>query len=504
MISTTITIEHLWLVAGISGAVGGVVGAAMCISLHRFLSCAPLLIGLLATAAMAQSPLLDVRTALADSQTLANPAQARYLSLSYLPATLRGDCIVAVNYAVNSLSRTRGIYQVAVVSPTVLRIDAEQYCNDAKELDQWESAWSNLAATDPYFHLTTQVAYAGKVQTVIVAGGWTDPTSEAALRQRTATPGYGAILRADWFAVKALDPPYYYQFSGTGATEEEWLKSLGVDAATVDRLQANAGANLLLSGVTKKTRRVIWSQGPLGGWYKTLDVRVADAARSPFYRPISADGSATKFDAAEEFALLGNGMWATLIADNKGKRLDVVDPVIAHDYIAESYGAADVQIYAGRSCIVCHGGESGLNSFTDDQSRLLRTKKGRVELRSYSPDLVRRTLSFYDEPRLQRQLKFDRETHEMAVKRACDTTPAKATAALQNLAKNLLYDPVAPQKAACEIGVPEKDLIEVIDGTSDPVGIALAEGDSVQRGNFEAFYPELSLKAERWNKDHPK
>ncbi len=459
---------------------------------------APVLVGLFCTAAMAQTPLLDVRSALADAQTLPNPQHVRYLSLSSIAAEKRLECFIAINHAVNDLSRTRGIYPVASVTPTLVRIDVSQYCNDAAELESWEGAWSSLSQSDPYFHLATQVSYAGKIQTVVVAGGWTDPKTEAALRQVTNTPSNGCILRADWFVARALVAPNYYQFLGAADNQTGWYKSLGVDAKVIDALEANAGANLFVSAVTHKNRRVIWAQGPLGGVYQTLDVKVDDAKHNPFYRPIAADGSQVQFDAGEFFALGRNGMWQTFIADAKGKRLDVVDPVIAHDYLAESDGAADVQVYAGRNCLVCHGAESGLNSFSDDQSRLLRTSKGRIELRSYSPEYVRRVVSFYDDDRLQRQLRFDRETHDMAVKRACGCSPAKATAALEATVKRLEYDVVSQQQAAIELGVPEEKIVAVIDGTHDPNCIALAEEHGITRAAFESCWPELAVKAENW------
>jgi hypothetical protein len=61
----------------------------------------------------------------------------------------------------------------------------------------------------------------------------------------------GAILRADYFAAAALKPPAYYAFAGIPATETEFLKGFGIDKAVIERLEANAGANLHESGVTR-------------------------------------------------------------------------------------------------------------------------------------------------------------------------------------------------------------------------------------------------------------
>src|SRR4029077_5366924 len=98
-------------------------------------------------------------------------------------------------------------------------------------------------------------------------------------------------------------------------TLEGWLRQFGADAKLAEQLEANSGANLFVSGITLKPRRVVWEQGILGGVYSTLDSKQADAAHDPFYRPISADGSQVKFDAQELFAMRANGFWATFIAD---------------------------------------------------------------------------------------------------------------------------------------------------------------------------------------------
>ena len=90
--------------------------------------------------------------------------------------------------------------------------------------------------------------------------------------------------------------------AGVAARESDFLKALGVDAKRIEQLRANAGANLILSGVTQKPRRVVWQQGPLGGVYSTLDVERVAAERDPLRRPLSADGLAFEYDASEWFA----------------------------------------------------------------------------------------------------------------------------------------------------------------------------------------------------------
>jgi hypothetical protein len=434
------------------------------------------------------------------------PARYRWLTLGHLPADAQAEAVIAVNYALNAVSRVRAITPAVQVAPTVLRIDVSAYCQDEKQIDSWELAWGEIAKRDSYHHLTTQVQLGSRIETMSVAGGWlgapapAGPPVEDRIRAATATPQFGAVLRADYFVAAALKAPDYYRFFGAADALDGWLKQFGADAKLAEQLEASNGANLFVSGITLKPRRVTWQQGILGGVYSTLDSKRADAARDPFYRPISADGSQVKFDAQELFAMRANGFWATFIADAAGKRLDVVDPqIVSRDYAIAELGAADTQIYAGRNCLICHSA-SGLNTFSDDQSKLLRTTRGRAELLSYNPGYVRRVLGFYDDERLQRQMKIDRELHELAVKRACGTTPEKAVAAVGATIKRAEFDPVTPQIAADELQCSVDELPDVIDGTHDPNLAGLVEGHAINRQAWQSAYPEAAFKRANWRK----
>src|SRR5262249_9493024 len=128
--------------------------------------------------------------------------------------------------------------------------------------------WEAIAAEDPYFHLRTTVLdpHTHRSKTVFTDGGWLDLATAAALRQ--ATHSGGALLRADFFVARGTVSnrgAFYYQLAGTPETEAESYKLLGIDIKTIARLQADAGANLIRSGVTHKVRRVARRQGPLGG-----------------------------------------------------------------------------------------------------------------------------------------------------------------------------------------------------------------------------------------------
>ncbi len=287
--------------------------------------------------------------------------------------------------------------------------------------------------------------------------------------------------------------PRYYEFAGIPATESEFLKSLGVDAATIDRLRANAGANLLISGVTQKPRRIVWSQGPLGGVYETLDIQQVDASRDPIRRPLSVGDVSLQYDAGEWFAMAPNGLWRVALYDSKGKQQQSVPDRIAKD-TSDPHGDGIVTPLV--SCIRCHT-ESGLRPFRDDQTRLLAS--GRVDLRSYDPAIVRRAAEFYDEPRLQRQMAFDRETYGAAVARATGLKAEDLAAALARTVREFAYLPPSREQAARELGIAESSLRDALAPSQDPILLALVEGQAVLRGQWESSFAEAARLAAVWN-----
>ena len=348
-----------------------------------------------------QSPASELRAAVVDIEGLpaATRTGVRYLSLYAVPAVRRAEVRRVASYTLNALSRTRAITTPTAVTPTLLRLSISNYVNDRAEFDAWSAVWEKLVETDAYWHQRTEVLVpevGGRRSEVrkafTIDGPWLDPINAAKLRAYSSSGG--AILQADDFVARSTATPNYYAFAGVPATETEFLKSLGVDPATIDRLRANAGANLVISGVTQKPRRIVWSQGPLGGVYETFDVAAVDAQRDPIRRPLSAGGVNLKYDAGEWFAVAPNGLWRVALYDSAGKLQQSVPDKIAKD-TSDPHG--DGIVTPMISCIRCHT-ESGLRPFRDDQTRLFST--GRVDLRSYDPTIVQRAVEFYDEPRL--------------------------------------------------------------------------------------------------------
>jgi hypothetical protein len=466
----------------------------------------------------AQSPATELAAAVADLDRMQHREQptTRYLSLYSILPDRRGQVAAVASFTLNALSRGRAIMRPKRISDTLLRFNIEDYTTNHRETKDWLAAWEKIVELDPYWHIRTEViasvgnALRGvpespnglatptrpterhrgrslQTQPVTVDGGWVGLANAAQLKRLTGSAG--ALLRADHFIAAATVPPRYYEFAGVAANEAEFLKSLGVDAKTIEKLRANAGANLIHSGVTFKPRRVIWQQGPLGGVYSTLDVERVAADRDPLRRPLSAGGLAFQYDASEWFAMRANGLWLTALFDRAGGRQDSVPERIAKD---TSDPAGDGVVVPMLSCIRCHR-ESGLRPFRDDQTALLNDG---IELRAFRAADARRVAEFYDEPRLQRQLAFDRETYSRAVARATDDMrPPDLADALATTVREFAYKPVTPAQAARELGCDDDTMRQALTASRDPILLLLARGRPILRGQWESSFAEAAIVA---------
>jgi hypothetical protein len=428
------------------------------------------------------------------------------------------------SYTLNALSRSRAIVSPKRITDTLLRFDIEHYTTEKTATHDWLAAWEKIVEIDPYWHIRTDVVAAGKIlpglpeslshavftfrpksnvpspkppdltrhstldiqpQTITVNSGWVDLAAAARLQQLTASTG--ALLRADHFIAAAAVPPRYYEFAGVAPKESDFLESLGVDVQRIEQLRANAGANLILSGVTRKPRRIVWQQGPFGGVYTTLDVERVAADRDPIRRPLSADGLALEYDASEWFAMRANGLWLTALFNRAGQRQDSVPDRVAKD---TSDPATDGIVVPLLSCIRCHR-EGGLRPFRDDQHALLADG---IELGTLREKDARRVVEFYDEPRLQRQIEFDRETYSRAVARAtAGMRPPDLADALARTAREFLYTPVKPEQAARELGTNLDSMRRSLISSRDPILLMLCADRSVLRGQWESSFAEAAV-----------
>lgn len=432
------------------------------------------------------SPASEARAAYLDCEKVGAEYQrgVRYVTLYKFPPDERKEAAKVLSYSLNALSRSRVITAPFWISDTLARFSIINYAPQASEYHAWQSAWEQLGAKDTTFGIITEVLDPTTHKTIItrVDGGWLDASYQK-LKAKTASNA--PILPADWFIYHALTSPHYDAFVGIPETEAAFLKSIGIDTKTIEKLRANAGANLIISGVTGKPRRVVWTQGPLGGYYATLDVEQVDAERDPLRRPINADGATFKFDVTEGFAIAPNGLFRTVLFNAQGQRQDTVpDKVAKRD-------DGDGIIYNHHSCIVCHK-EAGLRPFVDDQTRL--TAKAPVQ--SYNPEYTNRILEFYDEPRLARQMAFDRATYTAAIAQATGgMKPEEFSAALGRCIAYYIDAPITCETAAREVGQTVDDFKRANVNSDDPHILNLIHDGETLRGSWESSFAAAMLAA---------
>lgn len=452
------------------------------------------------------SPQGELRTALADLEARV-PAEAwpttRYLSAYALPPAEWPAAAAVASFVLNSVSRSELLVRPEVVPGTggrLLRISLADY-----ELPP--ELWERLASRDPYWHQRTRVVAPGAASlkqtvlaeaaeadertataeplTVYTDGGWLDLA--AAARLRNLTTSGGALLRVDEFLARAattLDGGLYYELAGVPEREADFFSLLGVDPATVERLLAEQGANLIYSQVTRKLRRVVRRQGPLGGVWTTFDVARSTADRDPFRRPGPFD-----YDAGEHIAAKANGLHLYALYDARGVRQDTVPDAIAKDH-RDALGPGIVVPLL--SCVRCHV-EDGLRPVVNDQARLLGG--GRVALWADDPREARRLAAFYGRP-LEKPLTRDRTDFAEALAAATGgLASADLALLLDRLLSGYLYRLVGPGDAARELGLDRAALTERLWASHDPVLLGLAEGLSVQREQWIDAFAEAAVLA---------
>lgn len=447
---------------------------------------------LIATVALSATPADAVAGALADVQAVAPIArqQTRYLSLYNIAPSSRPTVIAAVSYALNAVSRSGVIVRPTQVSPDLLRIDLAAY-SDTKSNAAYKQvfqAWEKLASQDPYFHLRTEFLdpHKGKIKQATVIGGWTNLRNHQALVQSTGS--FGPILRADWFVCALLVPPVYYDWLNIPSKEADFFRSIGIETATINKLAADAAANLFHSDVTGKPRRVIYRPGPLGGLWVTKDAGVDTADRNPIRIPVDFGAVRLKFDATEVFFALPNGMWGTAIFDGQGNRLNAVVAGVATDTTAP---AGHQELVPLISCIRCHErqGNAGMIPFADDQTTLPQPQS------PYYPQVERRIAELYNTPRLSKEMQRDRQDYADAVMLACGLSSKQAAECVSAVFDFHAYRMVGLVDAAAEVGLDIQEFVRRTAGNPDPAILALRTGHKVTRRTWESSFQEAALIA---------
>jgi len=425
----------------------------------------------------------------------------RYVTFYHLPPPERRRAGAVLSLVLNSVSRADAIVRPKPVPDTDDRLWRFSLADYRLPADVWEL----LASHDPYFHVRTRVRVRGSGFGVQGSGLETsspqprtlnpEPRTEVvftdngldlalAARLRALTGSGGALLRGDYFLTQAtttLDGGVYYELAGIADTEEAFFTSIGLDTDSIDRLRADAGANMFRSLVTFKPRRVVRRQGPLGGAWHTYDTAAATPERDPIRNPF-----AFEYDAGEHIAAKRNGLHLYALFDRAGRRQASVPDNIAKD-TSDPHGSGIVAPMI--SCLRCHL-EDGLRPVANDQRRLLDAG---IEVFTERPRDAERLAAFYFAD-LEKQLRRDREDFSQAVASATGgLSGAAASAALAELVNRYRNDLVDAPRAATELGVDAVSMRAAFRTSHDPILSALAADIAVDRRQWEAAFAEAAL-----------
>lgn len=444
-------------------------------------------IGLACGYAAGQTPTVELAAVSADLDQHV-PASSwpttRYLSLYNLPRSKWSEVQAVASLTLNLVSRSAIIVHPQIVPGSggrLLRFDLAVY---GLPTAVWEAM---VSAGEPYWHIRTQVAAKDpkKPQSVYTDGGWLNLDVAAAVRAKTGTGG--ALVRADWFVAKAIttvDNGFYYELTGVAEAKnaDTLYEQLGIDFRATDRLNVEAWAILIRSGVTNRFRRVVRRQGVAGGAWKTEDSIDEAAEEDPLRNPLNR-----AHDASEHVLAKSNGLPLLILFDGQGNPVDVAPQNLATDHTS-AHG--DGQLAPALSCLVCHR-EDLLRPFGNDLSALLAGDVEAYFARAEDAAKARAVLT----RQVGKQLERDREDFARAVNAATGGLDVEAAAAaVAVLYRSYAFDQVSPDNARRELGVPESlPLRQVLGRSLDPILLALCEGMSVQRKQFEASFAEAAM-----------
>jgi len=417
------------------------------------------------------------------SESLGEGARTvRYIQLTGTDDDHNARQVVALNYLSNTFSRSRALVKFEPIEDMpIVAIDLAELADPIdfdKSLAELIAAWELVVAVDPYWHIP--VIDADKTKTV-VAGPWCQLQLS---RLQVTTGSAGAILRVDHFIARAGADVTFNAFAGVPATQSDYLKLFGVDDADIAKRLGHTSANLPISAVTFKPRRIVSRSGPHGPYISTEDGENDNAAANPFHFPVTIKGKGVQVDAFEVFALKSNGMWGVAIFDGAGKRADTVP-----DKIAKNTQSRDGIIRNGADCFICHGLNggtgAGLQPFQPDfQTRL--NARGIIG----DPTIVGVVASTYNPRVLQKSIERSLDDHHDACLEATGVEPKQAVTSLAEVYQSYRDGRIGISQAAYECGVAVEEFRTKVGKSTDPmIGLLMLDAE-ITRGSWESAIPE--------------
>jgi len=459
-----------------------------------------------------------VRLAAADLERLPLEIRhtVRYLSLYNIEPAQRADYIKCLSFVVNSLSNTSRIeplYVVPGTDNTLLRLSLLHY--------GWKSeSWDKLAEQDYVFApKVVKVVDTGekkyetrrvkKTRRVLIPrhGGYYAEDQAYFIEERVAignktteriTQGVGlginpihvatlllhtkakatAVLRGDWFIVKATVPPAYYDFLQLGEKESDFQKKLALTQETIDILRKQlikeARAGVVRSGVTRNNRRLTRIPSPLGYYWFSSDY-LANVDQSNVVRILLTDEP----DASEQIGTAANGLQIYFITNKDRKRVDEADINVAVDT-----NFPDHKVINGRSCIVCHS--TGILSFSSDTQQRVRDD---ISVQTFTPEIKQLLLTYYGED-LKELFDRDQLLYTIAVKKTNGLTPEANAALLRKLWVGYSETDLDIDDIVNELGYSKNVVVAALKKSTDPVLLGLIKKKPlpVRREHWEEVF----------------
>ena len=290
---------------------------------------------------------------------------------------------------------------------------------------------------------------------------------------------------------------YYYTTSDVKSfpnNEADFEKTFGVNLIrqfikeTKLNLQRGAvveGGEKGVSIVARHNRLIERTEGPIGWYYKTYDVKESTGKRD-FAETLQKD---FEFDAGEILARLPAGGQMGLLVDSKGKILATADNRFANDSSDYKF---DTRVRNYTSCAVCHS--SGI---IKPENLIEDMLKSGIDIKFKNKKDARDARSFF--LNWDRKLAGDQGEFADFIKRTSGFTPDQNSLIFKKVRDK--YDsPVTLEIAAKELGV-SIDMFKRLGARSTKARILmLVQGKSIPRRTWESdAYKEMTklLNADR-------
>lgn len=284
-----------------------------------------------------------------------------------------------------------------------------------------------------------------------------------------------SFVRADWFVSVATQPPLYEDFLQLPFELDELEARLGV--ASQNNLDEGIArrAGMAVSGVSRNNRVVERHPADQGAYWKSFDFRTNKGQENIFLDPLDLHPAG-----GEMIFNLPNGLQGYLLADAKGRRLDVAPTDIVTDKFAE-----DKTVRNGLSCMRCH--ETGMKSFVD-------TVRPAVDKLPGSPGFSKRdVLRIYPEQsELDQYLEEDGGRFLRALEQALGSPQRREP--LTPVSQRFLDAPLQLAAASGELGLADTHGLTELFRSPQFVGLGLVSlggGGVVRRDMWEDYYDQV-------------